>query len=163
MNDARTNLTWGAIWLCLSVWVWWYVGRYQGIPSFDPIGPAYFPRLLALCIGMCAVGLIIEGIVGLMKQGLARRDLRESAPSLEGYLRVLKTLLACAAYVFLLEPAGYIIATPVLIAAIMLIYGERQKRRIIGMSLGFTVALWLLFALGLKVLLPPGILGLIFD
>jgi len=196
MKSRKADMVWGILWFALAVFVWVYTTPYAEVPSFDPIGAAYFPKFLAILIGICGVGLFLDSYVKYSKErssGLSRSHSSESqakggaesrveaaadieegtrptedmkAPKghvLGGYLRVLYSVIACIIYGYLLDPVGYLVLTPFFIAAVMLIYGERRKKEIAFMSFGFTVVLYAVFALGLKVLLPHGILSFIFE
>jgi hypothetical protein len=63
----------------------------------------------------------------------------------------------------LLENVGYILMTPLLIAAIMLSVGERGVRRILTTSIFTTAFLFCVFFYALKVNLPLGILYPLFN
>ncbi|MBR6114334.1 MAG: tripartite tricarboxylate transporter TctB family protein [Oscillospiraceae bacterium] len=115
----------------------------------DPAGPAAIPRLL--CAGIILLGLILT-VGGFMKKEKAEKPLITGVE-----LRVLAGLTAvCIIYILLLKPIGYLLATPLLIASILLICGDRSIKRILLLSLIGTLVLFLLFYSLLRVNLPLG-------
>ena len=60
------------------------------------------------------------------------------------------------AYLAVLEPAGYLLATPPYLAALLLVQGRVTTRAFVLTVLGLPVALYALFAVAMRVPLPPG-------
>ncbi len=115
----------------------------------DPAGPAAIPRIL--CVGIMVLGLILS-VGGFFKKEKAEKPLITGVE-----LRVLGGLTAaCIVYILLLQVIGYLLATPLLIAAILLICGDRSVKRIILLSVIGTLVLFLLFYSLLRVNLPLG-------
>lgn len=63
-----------------------------------------------------------------------------------------------AAYLWLLPRLGYLLASPMVIAAAMLLFGERRWGWILAVSLGATGAIFLFFRYGMVILPPEGAL-----
>lgn len=113
----------------------------------DRLGPTFFPRLLALSLGGCALALIARALRG--------RSDPTPLPAVRLPL-LLGTLGLTAAYTLLLAPLGYLLATPLYVAALVLLLGYRRRAGVAGTALGVTVVLYLVFARALKVLVPMG-------
>jgi hypothetical protein len=64
------------------------------------------------------------------------------------------------AYVLVLTPLGYLLATPLYVAALVWLLGYRSRAGLAGAALGVTIVLYLVFAQALKVLVPMGPLRL---
>jgi len=113
----------------------------------DRLGPAFFPRLLALALGVLALLLIVRALTG------------RSDPSRPPALRTgvfAGVLLLMVAYAFLMPRVGFLIATPVLLGAVIWILGLRSWTTLLGTALGITVVLYVVFGRALHVLLPMG-------
>jgi hypothetical protein len=61
-----------------------------------------------------------------------------------------------ALYLAVLEPAGYLLATPLYLAALLLVQGGVTARAFVLTVLGLPAALYLLFAVAMRVPLPTG-------
>jgi hypothetical protein len=113
----------------------------------DRLGPTFFPRLLALALGGCALVLIARALRG------------RSDPAPLPVVRLpllLGTLGLTAAYALLLAPLGYLLATPLYVAALVLLLGYQSRAGLARAGRGVTIVLYLVFARALKVLVPMG-------
>lgn len=116
----------------------------------DRLGPKFFPRVLALALAGCAFALIARSVGG--------RSDPAPLPTVRISL-LLWTMTLTIAYVMALSPLGYLIATPLYLAALVWLLGYRSPAGLAGTALGVTAALYLVFAQALKVLVPLGPLG----
>lgn len=114
----------------------------------DRLGPAFFPRMLAMVLGALAVTLIVRAVSG------------RSDPSRPPAIRVgvfLGLVILLVLYAALLLPRlGFALATPVLVAGAIWLLGFRQWATLAGTAVGVTAVLYLVFARALHVLLPMG-------
>jgi putative tricarboxylic transport membrane protein len=113
----------------------------------DPLGPAMFPLVLAIPLGLLSLYLIVrpdpepEWARGriLLKQALA--------------------LIAFVAYAYLLEPLGFIVASVLAVAALGWLLGARLWQSA-SAGLAIALVLFLLFNNLLGLPLPAGVLRL---
>ncbi|MGH2399651.1 MAG: tripartite tricarboxylate transporter TctB family protein [bacterium] len=113
----------------------------------DRLGPAFFPRLLALTLAVLAMVLIVRAVSG------------RSDPSRPPAIRVgvfLGLLGLLVLYALLLPHLGFVLTTPVLVAGAIWLLGLRQWGSLAGTAVGVTAVLYLVFARTLHVLLPMG-------
>jgi hypothetical protein len=116
----------------------------------DRLGPTFFPRVLAIVLALLAAILIGRALSG-------RSD---PAPlSKVRTTRLFAILLVTVAWGLLLPRAGFLLITPFLLGMVMWTMELRGWRGLIGVSVGMTLLLYLVFVRGLKVLLPMGPLG----
>ena len=111
-------------------------------------GPGTFPFLvlLVMTVGFCIVAA---------KEYLKMRrgdDTQGTDPA--SCKRIAALLAATVAYVLFIEFTGYILATALLLLASLLLFGERDKRVLVAVSVLFPAALWFLFQQLLEVQLP---------
>ena len=128
----------------------------------DPLGPAAFPIALGAGIGLC--GLLL-GASTLIFRGQPERagllsadpdEATEAGPFSPA--RLVGAIVATAAYLAAFEPLGYLIATPLYLAVIILIHGGAGRRALLIAPLLVTVALYATFRFGLLIPVPGGIL-----
>ena len=146
----RADLLIGIALLILSAF--YYQASFQIVRGFasDLLGPTFFPRLLAAALAVLATTLIVRAASG-------RSD---PAPLPAIRVRLFwSTLGLTLAYVLLLPRLGFLIATPLLLGAVIWLLGLRRWATLAGAAVGFTLALYLVFARALHVLLPLGPLG----
>jgi len=114
--------------------------------SYEPVGPKAFPLLLALIIALCGLRLVLKGggAVEANPPGANTRIL-----AMIGYL---------AAYAFLFQWVGFILATTLMVAMIGRLFKATWLQAFLG-AIIMSVGLFYLFDKGLDVVLPTGILG----
>jgi putative tricarboxylic transport membrane protein len=116
----------------------------------DRLGPTFFPRVLASVLALLAAVLIVRAISD-------RSDREPLAPVRT--VRLFGVLGLTVVWALLLPSAGFVLVTPLLLGSVMWTMGLRRWRGLIGVSLGMTLVLYLVFVRALKVLLPMGPLG----
>jgi len=125
--------------------------KWKVLFATDPAGPGAIPKIL--CGGILIVGVILIAGSVFMKQ-------KEGAAAPFCTAKELRLTLAmtasCLLYILLLSRIGYLLATPLLVAAILLIVGLRTPRVILMVSVLGTIVLFLIFYSLLKVNLPLG-------
>ncbi len=121
-------------------------GIIRGFAS-DRLGPAFFPRLLALTLAALALTLIVRAVSG-------RSDPSRPPAVRLGVFAGLVLLLVL--YTLLLPRLGFVLMTPVLVAGAIWLLGLRQWGYLVGTAVGVTAVLYLVFARTLHVLLPMG-------
>ncbi len=112
------------------------------------IGPGFFPRI----VGSLTVALCLLAIVRRVRAGRPRGG--ESEP---GRARlVVATVAVLAVYVAVLEPLGALIASALMMLAILSLTNRRRPLANVALSVGVSSALYALLEIGLGAGLPPG-------
>ena len=152
-DPVRVDRILAAVLVCLGLGVLALAVQLPETTAADPVGPRGFPALLALVILACGVALAVA----------PERPLSTGAPDGEVEERgalaprpLLGAIGLTAAYLAVLEPAGYLLATPPYLAALLLVQGRVTIRAFVLTVLGLPVALYTLFAVLMRVPLPPG-------
>lgn len=113
--------------------------------AYEPVGPRAFPLLLALIIGLCGLWLVYKG----------GHAVEANPPGANG--RIALMVVFAAAYAFLFQWLGFVIATSLMTVFVGRLFGGSWAKCAIGggvMSLFFFV----LFDKVLDVVLPGGLL-----
>jgi putative tricarboxylic transport membrane protein len=116
--------------------------------SEDVVGPATFPRLLAILGGILV-------ILFFMQQRHATVTEADEGAGMASEAVDLIPALFMLVYVLLLEQLGFLLATFLFIAATIRFLGEGWKRTILY-SLGISISVFLIFYYGLLADLPMG-------
>jgi putative tricarboxylic transport membrane protein len=172
---GRADLVAGGLLIALGV------GILVGVPGIetsfvtDPLGPKFFPTLLAGALIALSLALVVRGGLAVRRErlermprdgsmGPERSDLAVAAPDLTTQVgtgsnrRVLLLISAMAIYVTVLPWIGYGISSFVFFMAVLAIAGERRPARLIVQAGAVTVVLALLFGGILGIELPGGFL-----
>jgi putative tricarboxylic transport membrane protein len=135
--------------LGVMAWAWQLPA---GTPQ-DPVGPRGFPALLGLGLAVCGLVLLVAR---------ARPEAPPVAAGEGGGPAVAARLVGGVAlvglYVWVLEPLGYLVATPLFLAVALGLQGGVPLRALLWTSLGLPAALYLFFAGIMKIPLPLGLL-----
>jgi putative tricarboxylic transport membrane protein len=115
-------------------------------------GPGFLPLLIAAGIIACGVTLL----AGSLRDSTA--SARPSWPSLAGWWHVALMLVAMATAFLFLEELGFLIAVTLFMAAMIYALGERSWRVLLTVPPLSTIALYLVFAVWLRVPLPKGLI-----
>lgn len=133
--------------MCLGLGLLALTAGLPAATAADPVGPRGFPGLLGLVVLACGVALAVW-------------PRAEPAAAAERGTLALRSLLGAigltALYLAILEPAGYLLATPPYLAGLLLVQGRVTLRAFLLTTLGLPAALYALFAVAMRVPLPLG-------
>jgi cell division protein FtsW (lipid II flippase) len=126
----------------------------------DPIGPQYFPKILAFVTGIFGLLLAIKSILPFSvkknQQGDDAADELEKMPWSLSTFRAFGMILIPALYILMLPYLGYILSMLLSTFVLLLILREKHWVKIIIMSCLLPLVLFAVFHYGLKVILPTG-------
>ena len=141
MSDRLTGL----VLLLLAVAYGVTAGGYEAMIG-DPLGPAVFPIVLAIPLGLFAVYLVL------------RPDREPAWPRGPALLKQVLALVAFVAYAYLLEPLGFVVSTFLAVVVLGWLLGARLPEAGAA-GVGIAVVLFVLFDTLLGLPLPAGVLG----
>ena len=150
----KANIVCGLVGMSFSAFAFIRTLSFRQFPLV-PIGPEFFPRHMAIGLFVCSAVLVIQSLVKKNKKN-------EKAPTIspfdKGMQRLFVGIAIIIAYALLWEPLGFLIATPLAMAALMLLLGYRRYIMIAVFSLGTTLVIFGAFSFFLNVFMPAGIL-----
>lgn len=114
----------------------------------------FMPYVVTILIAVCAAVDLIQ--IGFKEK---RRAEKESKTYFDrrGILRVFLSILAMAVYLLTVKMLGFVVATILLVAVIMLLMGSRNWKQILLVSVLLTLVVYVVFKLGLNLRLPTGL------
>lgn len=120
-------------------------------------GPSFMPEILSICLGLTALGIMVQA----QRLPISRRMAGWSGADVAGAIRIAVVVGATAAYNLLLVPVGYLLVT---LAYLMFLlwYLKVSWKLVVIISVLGTIGTYALFAVWLKVVLPMGLIELYF-
>jgi putative tricarboxylic transport membrane protein len=137
----------GLVLLALAVAYGITASGYQAMIG-DPLGPAVFPIVLAIPLGLFSIYLIIHP------------DREPAWPRGPALVKQILAIVAFVAYAYLLEPLGFVLSTFLAVVVLGWLLGAKPHQAAAA-GVGIAVVLFLLFDSLLGLPLPPGLLGLL--
>jgi ABC-type cobalamin transport system permease subunit len=163
VNAPARDLALTACCLALGGYIWFETASYprpSGESLVEGLGPAFYPRLLAILLA--GLALLVA-----MASGLGRRREPPRAPGAApplGHLRVGILLAILVAYWLLMPLLGYLATTFAALVLTMFFLAPAERRRrpatlslIAGCAAAATAGIFLLFTRVVKVPIPMGI------
>lgn len=136
------------VWLAVSAYVWYEASTYP-ISLLDKVGPARYPHLLSVLIG---IGALVLFVTSRTKEETKKKE------EIKDYKSLLYVIINIGIYLALFNLIGFIASTIVFLLAMCLYFDTRDmKSRVRGalpFSIGFAVVVYLFFAKALGVQLP---------
>ena len=120
-----------------------------------PVGPEFFPRYLAAGLFVCSTILLIQAIMANPKKDKKAPTI---SPLDKGMQRLFIGIAIIVVYALCWEPVGFLIATPLAMAGMMLLLGYRKYLMMVIFSLGTTIVVFGAFRIFLNVDMPMGLL-----
>jgi len=140
--------------LLAVIWLWLAYTYIPGARSEAEAGPRAFPVLLGFVL--LGLGAIVT-ISAVLASRRARADRELPAVMRREVFIVAGTFALLMLYAFLLERAGFLISTPLMIVLAMRVLLRGQSWSLtLAMAAGTTLCCWLLFAVLLEAPLPRG-------
>jgi putative tricarboxylic transport membrane protein len=130
----------------------------------DPLGPRFFPLVLGAVIGLCGLLLAVTTLApGRFTTALpvfveSAGDDESASSGVFSPGRLVAAVVLTALYLAVFERLGYLLATPLYVAALLLVHGGVSRRALLGSPVLLAVAFYAAFRFGLLIPVPNGIL-----
>ena len=146
MKKTRfADLVVGVLFIVLGIAVYIGASRLQTVKL--GIGPGGFPRFISVFMEILGVCMTVS----VLKDGMPRPEFKIEAKSL---IPLLASIALCIVYVSVVSTVGFVLCTPVLLFAMMLLFGSRKYLQCIIISIVTTAVIWLLFTKVFMIFLP---------
>ena len=165
INGRVAQLAEAFVWLAFAGLAYLFSHDFDRGIEIYRFGADGWPRTIILLIAIAAV---LQAVTVLRRPVATEEQATAAGPSTEtegeqrpergkfSRFRVAATLLLPIVYAGLLEPMGFYVLTPVFIALLLLLAGERRWKVVLGVTLGIYAGLVLLFGRLLYINLPVG-------
>ena len=142
-----SELVIGIVCIALGLAVYMAAGNLQQVKL--GIGPGGFPRFIGILLAILGVAQTAM----TLKSGV-------NAPAVNVDKRAASLFAAAVAmsvaYVLVVSTIGFIIATPLLLIGLMVLFGERSIVKMLIIAVITTACIWLLFTEVFMIFLPAG-------
>ena len=144
----------GVIFLLIAIIAFVHSGNFPAMPGV-PYGPSLFPRLVACAMALASVLLIVSGLRQLPRRKWI--ELADWAYQPRSYILFFSVIGAVVAYLLLAERLGFLtLSIVILIFLFNVSRGLRRWKSNVVIALVFSVLIFSLFSLVLRVPLPYG-------
>lgn len=173
----RSNVVSGFVCLGFGAYVWWLAQAVPPMTLTDNLGGRFFPQLISIGFMIASLGLIITGFFGIEISGGTVAQDKSVQPRAEGdaaggrtveqkaaeapaprfgagEVRLLAFVATMLAYTFLLPLLGYVVASALTFAVMIVIAGERRPLRVALGAVAITMMLYALFGVVFNMRLP---------
>jgi hypothetical protein len=136
-----------------SIFMYYQATQLRQIETYQNVGPDFWPKLIIMVLIAISGYLSIHNI----KRQIQSTEKPDALSDRDGgVLRVTSTTLIIIGYILLLKPLGFIMASPLLIAAMMFQIQPDKKKAIPVGIVGILVVIYVLFGRLLLIPLPKG-------
>lgn len=145
-SSRRLEVTTAAVALVLSVCGYFLAQGLEIRTETGGVDPRWWPTLLSLLAAALSVALLL---IAILRPPFDRSDLEVA--SKQGWTRLGIALVCAILFVVLWQLAGYLVATPIFLAALLWVFGGRGWKTLILFPVLTTAFTYVLFHTLLKV------------
>jgi len=136
-----------------ALYLFFETKTFGSLDVFGGLGPEYWPQFVLVSLMALCMGLAVSTIRAAIKEKtLKTPKINFSAEN----VRFIAAATLIASYLGLLPVVGFLVLTPVLMIAFMVLLGERSKAWIVTIPFVLTVGIVLVFTKIMYVPLPRG-------
>lgn len=155
MSNKVRDIIVSVVMIVLGAGMLVFINPLRDVATSD-VGPAYVPTLVAVCIIVSAAAKLILSVLDKDPDNNVKHKV------FEDNFGGIATILLMAAYVLLLEPVGFIIASIVYLFLQILLLSDNTNRKPVLFAIIaviIPIAISALFFYVIQVQLPVGIIG----
>ena len=147
----RADYISGFLGLLLAGYVWIVTG---GFPEDQvvQVGPAFFPRILAIGLGCGSLALLVKTF--LQRSAACNKGTFKFSD--RGFLRAVVAFAATVLYCLVLEMVGFIPTSIIYLLFLMLLLKDKKFQHMVFVSVSVTLTLYFIFSVFLNITLPMG-------
>ena len=159
-TQAFATLVASILFIVFGAWALMQTYGFQEVKN-TYVQPALFPQIMTVGLLIFSIILFVQSVIKLttMKE---TDPLAEKAATIDprekGVLAALAVIVLCIFFVATLKALGYVLASAVISAAIMVLIGKRNWLQIVLVSILVPLVMWLIFYKVLTVNIPMGVL-----
>ena len=150
----KAEMITGVFLLFLSGAVIWGALQMPPSASFGP-GAGFLPFWLGVLLAVLATILFVSAL----RRPATEKDDKSIFPGKQALLTVALVMGGLTAYIFLIEVLGYLLNTFLFVLFLMKVVQREKWPLTLGVSVGTTVGLFLIFQVLLRITLPSNMFG----
>ena len=136
-----------------ALYLFFETKTFGSLDVFGGLGPEYWPQFVLVSLMALCVGLAVSTIRTALKVNVVKTPkIKFSADN----VRFVAAVALIASYLGLLPVVGFLVLTPVMMIAFMVLLGERSKTWILSIPFVLTLGIVLVFTKIMYVPLPRG-------
>ena len=160
--DSRKDLIFAFVVIALGIAVVLITHSFEEPLIVDAVGPRAFPYGLGLIL-ILGGGIVFAQRLRNMNASGAYQVPSEGNDDDEGHpasgIRGMTMIALAFGYAAVLDPVGFLVATPVFLVIAFLLMAERNWLTILASAIGYTAVTYVVFGHLLNIRLPPGLLS----
>lgn len=139
----------GLVLLAFCAVAFYITTTFDSVPAMlsQNIPATFFPRLVLFVLAGLSVILILTGL----------RRTPEQLGGIPGSVFLTAGVITLA--IFMVKPLGTLLTVALLSVTLTWLWGERSWKRIISLAIGLPLAIYVVFAIGLQVRFPAGVVA----
>ncbi|MBW2598980.1 MAG: tripartite tricarboxylate transporter TctB family protein [Deltaproteobacteria bacterium] len=162
-NINKVDVLTGLLLFILSVIFYFFVLPYQVDDPTGPLAlsPAIFCKVITVVLVFLSLLLVIINLFPKLSPSEDTVDSdSDTSPGLSNVdqKKVVVTIITAFLYIFMIQYLGFFVSTALVMIFLMIYYGHRKWTHIFLVLIIVLSFIYTLFVLGLRVLLPSGIL-----
>ena len=161
-DSSRRRPDWGETILALATVTFgaaviWQATQIRLTPAYSQVGPRVIPYIVGTGLVLVGLWLAVEAMTG--RSAAPSADSDDADPTLPTDWRTVALLaVALVVYLFLIEPAGFVVASALLFAGAAFAMGSRRLARDAAIGVLLAAFLYVGFTRGIGLDLPAGVL-----
>lgn len=149
-----SNIVSGLVIIGISLFFYYLTTRFPVIKGYQQMGDAFWPRLVILVLIGLSVILILQSVLKGMKKESTKKGIPEETLDRPALLKTMGVMLL---YVLCIPYLGFLVSTFLALILFSYLMGDRKKSRMVYLSLGMTIATYLVFGFLIYTALPRGV------
>lgn len=161
--QAKQNIILGVLSDLFAVGYFWETFHFglRDIPN--SVNAAFFPRLIACLVAVCATVILVRGIREMGKVSPEERKTfrEEDKANLSGLVRIGEVFIVLLLVAITFKKLGFLLTAPWMMFALFVILEAKDKRNYLlyaALSIVAPVVVFLMFYYGFSTMLPMGFL-----
>lgn len=151
------SLAVAAVVLGVAVYLTYGTVTMEVAASADSPGPRFFPTLVTVLAYCLVVALVVDAFRA--HRSAASRPADPTPTTATDWRAVAGIVVTLAVFTALLRPLGWILAGTLLFYGVAMFLGSRRRVFDLGLALGVSCVIQLIFSAALGLNLPAGLLG----
>jgi len=148
-KDFLSSIIWGGVGLAFGLG-----GMSLGVGSLHTPGPGFIPAIMGGVLLLLSAILLLTALFSVKREREKWTFWKEPG----SWKRILYSFLALLCYIFFLDPLGYLLATFFFLLYLIKFIGQKKWWLALGIAFLASAMSYLLFAVGLGVSLPQGMI-----